>query len=328
MPIADEIVDALFLVRFVANMQELVQPPEQPTGDARDGCLAAAPRSHTQLPGSPTSWSRQCGNQRVPTPALDPNSAFVMSSSDDHEPISEMQPTNEFVSTHWSLVLRAGNFNGEQAGEALAALCQRYWLPLYVFVRHRVSDLHEAQDLTQEFFARLLEKNVLADASPMRGRFRAFLLTAFKNFLANEWDRTQAVKRGGGRERLSLDWEAGESRLSLEPSHDLTPERLFDRQWTLTLLEHVVSLLQGEFESAGKKRQFELLKGTLTGESPESSYSIVAAELGMSEEAARQAAHRLKKRYRELLKDVVAQTVLEPDDLDDEIRQLFESLRP
>ncbi len=206
-------------------------------------------------------------------------------------------------------------------------MCQRYWLPLYAFARRRVADRHEAQDLTQEFFARLLEKKLLASASPERGRFRGFLLTALKNFLANEWNRTQARKRGGRREHLSLDWEAGESRLHLEPAHDLTPERLFERQWTLTLLEHVVTRLQAEFESAGKQRQFEVLKGTLTGERSETAYAGLAAELAMTEDAVRQAAHRLKKRYRELLRDEVSQTVLEPGDLDDEIRELFETLR-
>lgn len=215
-----------------------------------------------------------------------------------------------------------------QADQALAALCQRYWLPLYAFARRRVADIHDAQDLTQEFFARLLEKNVLASASPERGRFRCFLLTALKNFLANEWDRSQALKRGGAVEILSLNWDIGESRLNLEPSHDITPERLFDRQWTLTLLEHVILRLQAEFESDGRLRQFEVLKGTLTGERSEVAYADIAAELEISEESARQAAHRLRKRYREMLRAEVAQTVAEPGELEDEIQQLFQTLRP
>lgn len=237
-------------------------------------------------------------------------------------------PTGEFVSTHWSLVLRAGNRRDQQGDQSLAILCQRYWLPLYAFARRRIADPHEAQDLTQEFFARLLEKNMLASASPARGRFRSFLLTALKNFLANEWDWAHAQKRGCGRGQLSLNWEAGESRLTLEPSHDLTAERLFDRQWTLTLLEHVVGRLQAEFEAAGKRNHFELLKGTIVSGSPEASYSTIATALAMTEDAARQAAHRLKRRYRELLRDEVAQTVGEPGELEDEIGQLFESLRP
>lgn len=251
-----------------------------------------------------------------------------MTDSDNLNPPAPIPSASEFGSTHWSLVVRAGNRQDSQADQALAALCQRYWLPLYVFARRRVADVHEAQDLTQEFFARLLEKNVLASASRERGRFRSFLLTALKNFLANEWDRSQTLKRGGAVEILSLDWEAGESRMTLEPSHDITPERLFDRQWTLTLLEHVISSLQSEFESAGKARQFEALKGTLTGERSESAYASIAAELEMTEESARQAAHRLKKRYREMLRAEVAQTIAEPGDLDDEIQQLFQTLRP
>ncbi len=251
-----------------------------------------------------------------------------MNTSEHQDPSSGANPANEFRSTHWSLVVCAGNRQDSQANKALAALCQRYWLPLYAFARRRVADQHEAQDLTQDFFARLLEKNVLASASPDRGRFRSFLLTALKNFLANEWDRTQAQKRGGRHELLSLNWAEGESQLNLEPAHDLTAERLFDRQWVLTLLDHVVSRLQAEFVDAGKERQFEALKGTLTGERPDTAYSAIADELGMTEDAVRQAAHRMKKRYRELLRAEVAETVLDPADLEDEIRQLFEILRP
>lgn len=247
-----------------------------------------------------------------------------MNASSNNDPFGQL--ASDFATTHWSLVLRAGNRADQLADSALASLCQRYWFPLYAFARRRVGDVHEAQDLTQEFFARLLEKNVLASASPERGRFRSFLLTSLKNFLANEWDRTQAQKRGGGRERLSLDWQDGESRLGLEPSHELTPERLFERQWTLTLLEHVVSRLQAEFVTAGKERQFELLKITLTGE--QSSYSDIAVALATSEESARQAAHRLRKRYRELLREEVAQTVETPEEVEDEIGRLFETLRP
>ena len=249
-----------------------------------------------------------------------------MNASSDNDPFD--RPASDFATTHWSLVLRAGNRQDQAADSALALLCQRYWFPLYAFARRRVADVHEAQDLTQEFFARLLEKNVLASASPKRGRFRSFLLTSLKNFLANEWDRGQAQKRGGGRARLSLNWDDGESRIGLEPSHDLTPERLFERQWTLTLLDHVTLRLQAEFVSAGKQHQFEVLKVTLTGERSESSYTDIAVELAMSEESARQAAHRLRKRYRELLREEVAQTVETPADVEDEIGRLFDTLRP
>ena len=233
---------------------------------------------------------------------------------------------HSFATTQWSLVLRAAQPDDSAARSALDALCRRYWFPLYAFARRRVAEVHEAQDLTQEFFLRLLEKNSLAAASPERGRFRSFLLTSLKNFLANEWDRANAQKRGGGRERLSLDWEVGESRLSLEPAHTDTPEREFERQWALTLLDNVVRRLQDEFALAGKSRQFELLKETLTGGRASVDYAVLASELSMSEEAARQAAHRLRKRYRELLREEVAATVESEQEVEDEIGRLLAAL--
>jgi len=231
-----------------------------------------------------------------------------------------------FQTTHWSLVLRAGHREDRDADAALAALCQRYWFPLYAYVRRRVADVHEAQDLTQAFFARLLEKQCLAVADPQRGKFRCFLLASLKHFLANEWKRGHARKRGGGVRPLRLDLEVGESRVSLEPVDDVTPERLFERQWVLTLLDVVMRRLQDEYESSGKAKQFEQLKEALTSDRQRLPYAALAAELKMSEEAARQAASRLRKRYRELLREEVSQTLAEPEDVDDEIRSLFEVL--
>lgn len=231
-----------------------------------------------------------------------------------------------FATTQWSLVLRAAQPEDSAARAALEMLCRRYWFPLYAFARRRAATIEEAQDLTQEFFVRLLEKNSLAAASPERGRFRSFLLASLKNFLSNEWDRATAQKRGGGRERLSLDWDSGESRLSLEPAHSDTPEREFERQWALTLLDNVVQRLQDEFISAGKSRQFELLKETLTGGRTVVDYSAVAAELSMTEDAARQAAHRLRKRYRELLREEVSATVENDSEVEDEISRLLAAL--
>ena len=233
---------------------------------------------------------------------------------------------SEFATTQWSVVLRAAQPDDSAARSALEKLCRRYWFPLYAFARRRVSEVHEAQDLTQAFFLRLLEKNSLAAASPERGRFRSFLLASLKNFLANEWDRATAQKRGGRRERLSLDWETGESRLSFEPSHADTPEREFERQWALTLLDVVIQRLQDEFVSAGKLRQFELLKETLTGSRAALDYRAIAVELQMSEESARQAAHRLRKQYRELLREEVAHTVESPDEVENEIGRLLAAL--
>ena len=247
-----------------------------------------------------------------------------MSERRDHTPNAE--DAGGFETTHWSLVLRAAHREDRDADAAMGTLCERYWYPLYAYVRRRVADAHEAQDLTQEFFAQFLEKQYLAVADPQRGRFRCFLLASLKHFLANEWNRAHAQKRGGGRRRLSLDLECGESRLRLEPSHDLTPERLFERQWVLTLLDLVMRRLQGEYEASAKAEQFERLKGVLTGDRERLPYATLAAELGVSEEAARQAASRLRKRYRELLRAEVAQTLAEPADVDDEIRNLFEVL--
>ena len=231
-----------------------------------------------------------------------------------------------FQTTHWSLVLRAGRRDDRDAEAALAALCGRYWFPVYAYLRRRTPDVHEAQDLTQEFFAWLLEKNPLARASPERGRFRAFLFTTAKHFLANQRDRAKAQKRGGGVRPLRLDLEAGESRLSLEPADDVTPERHFERQWALTLLDLVMRQLETEYRSSGRGEQFERLKGALAGQRDRLPYAALAVELGLTEDAARQAASRLRKRYRELLRAEVSQTLAEPGDIDDEIRSLFTAL--
>ena len=235
-------------------------------------------------------------------------------------------PANEsFATTQWSLVIGGGDRNSPLAGTALQTLCQRYWYPLYAFVRMRRYNAIEAQDLTQEFFARLLEKNVLADASPRRGRFRSFLLTAMKHFLSDQWDKAKAQKRGGSRPVLSLDVETAESRFSLEPSHDLTPDKLFERQWACTLLQLAIERLEIDLSATGKTREFELFKAALTGDGRGVDYAHAALELGISEDAARQIAHRLKRRYRELLREELAQTLADPGDVDDEIRRLFQT---
>ncbi len=193
-----------------------------------------------------------------------------------------------------------------------------------------MNSIDEAQDLTQEFFARLLERNTLAVAAPERGRFRAFLLTALKHFLANERERGNAQKRGGGRMLLSLDFSpdfsSGETRFSLEPAHQLTAERLFERQWIATLLDRVMSQLREEFRAAGKLQQFELLKASIVGDEAEMSYDEIGKSLGMNAGAARTAAHRLRRRYREILRAEIAETVCDPSEVDDEISRLFESL--
>jgi RNA polymerase sigma factor (sigma-70 family) len=242
------------------------------------------------------------------------------------DPGNHQQPAQSFATTQWSVVLKAGHSNRPDASRALATLCQSYWFPLYAYVRRHVKDASEAQDLTQEFFARLIEKEILAIASPNVGRFRSFLLTSMKNFLTNEWNKAHAQKRGGRAALLSLDFDSGDSRYGLEPGHDLTPERLFERNWAITLLDLVLARLRDEFAAEGKSAHFELLRPFIGGNRPEASYSFVAGELNISPGAAKVAAHRLRRRYREMLRQELAQTVADPADVDDEISWLFQAI--
>src|SRR5271155_4363205 len=234
--------------------------------------------------------------------------------------------SRQFATTRWSLVLAAGQRSSPQSSAALATLCENYWYPLYAYVRRRGHDSDEAQDLTQAFFARLLEKNDLAAADPERGRFRSFLLTSLKHFLSNEWDRARAEKRGGGRSLLSIDFGTAEERYRAEPAHDLTPEKIFERRWALVLLENVLARLHDESAQAGKADSFDRLKGFLTGEQTAVTYGQLAAELNMSEGALKVAVHRLRRRYRELLRAEIEETVADPEEIDQEIRDLFSAL--
>lgn len=231
-----------------------------------------------------------------------------------------------FLTTRWSLVAAAQDGDSAEAREALAALCGAYWYPLYAFIRREGHDPDRAQDLTQEFFARLLEKDYLAAVDRRKGRFRSFLLTACKHFLANERDRALAQKRGGGRSVVPIDFDVADGRYSREPAHALTAERLFQRRWALALLEQVLARLREEFRSAGKGAHFERLKVTLTGEKGAPAYRQLGGELGLSEGAVKVAVHRLRQRYRELLREEIAQTVDDPEHVEDEIRELFIAL--
>lgn len=230
-----------------------------------------------------------------------------------------------FQTTHWSVVLAAGDHQNADFETALARLCQDYWYPVYAFVRRRIPDPHSASDTTQAFFARLLEKNYLADARQDRGRFRAFLLTAVQRFMSNEAAKARAQKRGGGRLELSIDVTAGESRFLREPIEESTPEREFDRRWALQLLELVDQRLREEYARADKLGWFEHLKPFATG-AAEVAYDQIAELLGMSVGAARTAVYRLRQRFRELIRSEIAQTVDNPEDVDDEVRRLFEAL--
>ena len=212
-----------------------------------------------------------------------------------------------------------------QAQDALASLCASYWYPLYAFIRRQDFSADQSQDLTQEFFARLLEKDFLAAVDREQGKFRSFLLAACKHFLANERDRERAQKRGGGRQLLSLDFDAADERYRREPAHGHTPERLFERRWALTLLDQVLARLRQESVERGQEKLFDRLKVFLTGEAGPA-YRQVAKELGLSEGAVKVAVHRLRGRYRELLREEIGRTVVTAAEIDDEIRDLFAAL--
>jgi RNA polymerase sigma-70 factor (ECF subfamily) len=231
-----------------------------------------------------------------------------------------------FATTQWSLVLRARDRAAPQAGEALAALCRAYWYPLYAYIRRQVPTAEQAEDLTQEFFARLLSQDFLRTVDPSRGRFRAFLLACCKHFLANERDRAGARKCGGDCSILSLDFASAADRYRREPADTLTPEKLFERRWALTLLDQTLEQLGREFTQAGKGELFAHLRGTLVGEADPLSHAQIGAALGMTEAAVKKAAQRLRERYRAILRELIAATVDGPDAIDDEVQTLFTAL--
>ena len=226
-----------------------------------------------------------------------------------------------FATTRWSLVIEAGR----DAGSALADLVATYWYPLYAFARRRGTGADEAQDLVQGFFAALIEKRFLLAADPERGRFRTFLLTAFKRYAATEWERRRAHKRGGDRLHVSLDFEAGEARYRLEPTDDLTPERLYARRFALTLLQRVMDDLRREYGRREESERFEELCPYLPG-GPPGDRAAAAARLGLTPEAFRVALHRLRGRYRRHLEAAIRETVADPADVAAEIRDLLDAL--
>jgi len=231
-----------------------------------------------------------------------------------------------FATTHWSVVLAAGQSESPGAQEALAKLCQTYWYPLYAFVRRQGHSPHDAQDLTQEFFARLLRSHYFAAADPKRGRFRSFLLGSIKHFLAHEWEKGRALKRGGGQVLISLDGPAGETRYALEPPDNVTADKIFERRWALTLLEQVLARLQEDYAASGKRQLFQELKPTLTGEKCAGSYVEIGSRLGLNEGAVKVAVHRLRQRYGELLREEIAHTVASPEEVEEELRHLLSAL--
>jgi DNA-directed RNA polymerase specialized sigma24 family protein len=238
---------------------------------------------------------------------------------------AESSSPAEFAATRWSLVLSAKANDSPQSDDALETLCRNYWRPLYAYIRRQGLSPHDAQDLTQAFFARLLEKNYLAAVVPGKGKFRSFLLASLKHFLANEWDKARAQKRGGGKPFISLDYEAAEVCCALESGKG-APDAVFERRWAVTLLERTLARLRQEYIADGKEPVFEQLKETLTGERQSIPYATVARELGSSEGAVKVAVHRLRRRYRELLRAEIADTVSGHEEIEEELRHLFAAL--
>lgn len=232
-------------------------------------------------------------------------------------------PEQWFLTTHWSVVMGARAADSKRARAALETLCRTYWYPLYAFVRRFGHSPHDAEDLVQSFFAQCLEKDYLRAADREKGRFRSFLLTALKRFLANESERARARKRGGGHQLISLD---AEERYALEPAHQLSADKLFERRWALTLLEKVLNRLQAEQEAAGRLDTFKELQPFLTAAGRGTPYAELAARLGTNEGAIKVAVHRLRRRYRELLEQEIANTVATPAEIDEERRYLLQVL--
>jgi len=227
----------------------------------------------------------------------------------------------QFTTTHWSVVRAA-----PESASALETLCCTYWYPLYAYVRRRGHSPEEAEDLTQEFFARLLAGKDLSGVDRAKGKFRSFLLAALNHFLANEWDRATAAKRGGDQVLISLDDDNAEERYRMEPSVEVTPEKLFERSWARTIMAQALAQLRAEYAADGKTQQFEQIKCFLTEETAEGGYSSVAAQLKTSTGAVAVAVHRMRQRYRELVRHEIARTVTTPVELEDEIRQLLAAL--
>lgn len=231
---------------------------------------------------------------------------------------------SRFPTTRWTLVVAAGDPHRKEARAALVSLCENYWYPLYAFVRRRGYPADQAQDLTQEFFTRVLEGRYLDRADPEKGRFRSFLLTSLKFFIADEEDRQRARKRGGG-QLVPLEFSSGEDRYQREPAHGETPERIFERRWALSLLDRVVEKLRDEFVQNGRPEHFERLKVFLLGR-PDAPYAALAREMNTSEGALKVAIHRLRKRYRELFRQEIADTVADPAEVESELRYLAAAL--
>jgi len=247
-------------------------------------------------------------------------------SAEGSEKEPQARSAGRFATTHWSVVLAASDRTSPRCREALSSLCQTYWYPLYAFARRGGAGAEDAQDLTQDFFARLLEKDTLRHVDPHKGRFRSFLLVSFKNFVRDQGRRARTQKRGGGQAPVPIDLDLAEGRFSREPSDKQTPETIFERRWALTLLERALDRLGEEYASSNRGEAFERLKGYLTGDTSSVPYVGVARDLGVTEVAVKVAVHRLRRRFRAALVEEIAQTVESESDVAAEIEHLFAAL--
>jgi RNA polymerase sigma-70 factor (ECF subfamily) len=241
-------------------------------------------------------------------------------------PTPSSEAPRSFPHTRWSVVLAATQKDAPESAAALESLCCAYWYPLYAYVRRCGQSHHDAQDLTQEFFRRLLEKRWLDSADREKGRLRTFLIVALKHFMSHEWRRASAQRRGGGQSPVPFDTEFAESRYAADPSAKFGAEDTFDKQWALTLLDLTLNRLCAEFAAAGKTSDFEALKGCLMAVSGAINYATLATRLGVNEGAARVAAHRLRKRFRTIYREEISQTVAHEADVDEELRHLAAAL--
>lgn len=242
-------------------------------------------------------------------------------------PSPASRPAQRFATTRWSLILQARHGGNIPARAALEELCDAYWLPLYGFMRRQTKDVHQAQDWTQGFFASLLSRDALADLHPERGRFRSFLLAAARHFVCNEFDKQSAIVRGGHVVLHSLDYEFGERQLSQDLTCGESAEAIFERRWAIAMLDRVLKQLREEYVASDKATLFEYLSPFLAGDQSGEGYAGVCEILQLSAEAARVAAHRMRKRYRQILRQEIAHTTATPEEVDDEIRHLFTALR-
>jgi len=245
----------------------------------------------------------------------------------NRRPDPERTPANaDFQTTHWSVVLAAGGSSSPGAASALERLCRGYWYPLYAYVRRRGHPEQDAQDLTQGFFARLLEGRAFRRVAPGRAKFRSYLLVSLKNFLADQHDREQAQKRGGGQSTISFDGQEAEQRYQLEPAHGETPEKLFERRWAMTVLDGALARLEQEFVAAGKEALFGQLRDFMIEDAGGRTYADAATQLGMTEEAVKKAAQRLRRRYQQLIREQIGETLATAGEIEEELRYLWSVL--